>query len=713
MYLAYFTAAFWPRRELAPSTIYQGSHAANRDVVVRDAEDEDGYNEGAQGEERAKREQEVYLKQEHGGRASSQATVGFNLNKTDGEQNEEEQQVKLIASLGNMKMGGFMIFILLLVYTAAQGLRISLDYSLANWAAQDGGAKDSDWARAWFYLFGALFGVLCVRSVYLNYISTASATRIHEEVFARIMQAPITLFYDTHTVGEVLNKMARDTEIVDALVPEFMLQALINWFQVIFTFALCIWSTPWVALGIPLIGYGFYSLFSIFSNASRDVKRLESVTRSPVYSSLAETLAGLDTIRAYGDTDRFRQQHMQKMDRNLKFFFSMWMITSWMTIRLETATSLIIAAVAILAVLAREQTDEVALGLALSYGIQLTALFQRCIQLAIDVSVYMTSTERVLSYLSIPQERSVLLPVGYSDSTVNEESGAVTNTAEVGMQMVGVEEEDWPTQGVVEFRNVWFRYRNNAPVLKGLSFKTRPGERLGICGRTGAGKSSIMMALFRIAEIDRPGPNDSSSTSGIFIDGKNCSTAVPLYTLREKLAIIPQDPVLLTGTVRFQLDPFDKYSDTNLWAVLDVVSMTEAVKAMPNALLSQVAENGSNLSQGQRQLICIARALLRDAKVLVVDEGTSAVDPHTDDLIQAALRQSALKRGTTILAIAHRLSTIKDFDRVMVMSKGSVGEIGAPSDLMSDPSSMFSQMLSESLNEGEEQEQEQEQEQEA
>ena len=207
-----------------------------------------------------------------------------------------------------------------------------------------------------------------------------------------------------------------------------------------------------------------------------------------------------------------------------------------------------------------------------------------------------------------------------------------------------------------------------------------------------------MMALFRIAEVDRP---DDSSSSGIYIDGKNCSTAVPLHTLREKLSIIPQDPVLLTGSIRFQLDPFDKHSDAELWAMLDVVNMADAVKSMPNTLLSLVAENGSNLSQGQRQLICIARALLRNAKVLVVDEGTSSVDPATDDLIQAALRKSAFERGATILAIAHRLSTIKDFDRVMVMSEGTVAEIGAPYDLMKDSTSMFSQMLSESSQEDE------------
>jgi len=195
-----------------------------------------------------------------------------------------------------------------------------------------------------------------------------------------------------------------------------------------------------------------------------------------------------------------------------------------------------------------------------------------------------------------------------------------------------------------------------------------------------------MVALFRIVEL---------SQGVILIDDVDISQ-VPLQLLRSKLAIIPQDPVLLTGSIRFQLDPFETYSDLEVWSALEKVNMKDAVKAFPNGLAETIRENGENLSQGQRQLICIARALLRQAQVLVVDEGTSAVDPTTDELIQNVLRSEAMSRGTTVLAIAHRLQTIIDFDRILVLGAGTILEYDTPAKLMTDPESKFSQMLIES-----------------
>ncbi len=195
-----------------------------------------------------------------------------------------------------------------------------------------------------------------------------------------------------------------------------------------------------------------------------------------------------------------------------------------------------------------------------------------------------------------------------------------------------------------------------------------------------------MMALFRIVEL---------SGGEILLDGVNIAT-VPLTLLRSNLSIIPQDPVLFTGTIRFQLDPFEQYSDMQIWEVLEQVNMGDLVKSLPNGLREMVSEGGDNLSQGQRQLLCIARALLREAKVLVVDEGTSAVDPYTDDLIQQVLRKQAQEMGITILAIAHRLQTIADFDRILVLGNGTTLEFDSPTNLLSDPDSVFSSMMKES-----------------
>ena len=407
------------------------------------------------------------------------------------------------------------------------------------------------------------------------------------------------------------------------------------------------------------------------------MKRLESVTRSPIYSSISETLTGLETIRAYGETGRFRKQHLQRMEKNGKFFFHLWMCTSWMTCRLEIATTFILLMVSLFSVIFRDSTSEIALGLALSYGLQLTALFQRCVQLAIDVSVYMTSTERVLEFMTIEQEKSTNNVIERSDLTTH-------TTVPSSSEVISVENLEWPRDGLIEFNHVTFRYRDNPPALVDVSFVVQPGERVGVCGRTGAGKSSLMFALFRMEEVEN---------GFISIDGAIISEQVPLALLRKSLAIIPQDPVLITGSLRFQLDPFEIYSDEEIWDVLNVVTMRKHVKAMSQGLQTLVEEGGSNLSHGQRQLICIARALLRKTKVLVIDEGTSAVDPATDIAIQTALRVSATKNGTTILAIAHRLATIKDFDKILVMGDGKVLEYDTPQSLLANQNSQFAKMI--------------------
>lgn len=300
--------------------------------------------------------------------------------------------------------------------------------------------------------------------------------------------------------------------------------------------------------------------------------------------------------------------------------------------------------------------------MALVYTLQLTALFQRCVQLTIDLQGYFTSAERLLSYATIPQEESQR----NGDSILTQPSHF----------------EHWPDRGAIEFKNVTMRYRENDLVLRGLTFKINGGSRVGVCGRTGAGKSSIMVALFRIVEIEG---------GAIYIDGRETGS-IPLETLRSRLAIIPQDPVLFSGTIRFQLDPFEEYSDVEIWEALDQVYMSEAVKAMPGGLNASIAENGDNLSQGQRQLLCISRALLRRNKILIMDEATSAVDPHTDGSIQKLLRSSVLASGCTVLTIAHRLQTIADYDFVLVMDKGVVAEYGPPSELLEDEESLFHRM---------------------
>lgn len=495
------------------------------------------------------------------------------------------------------------------IFSCAQLARIAVDLFLARWAENSNCKRNSDHSTMYYVSFGVLIALLLVRALCLNIFSVRSSTNIHSGLLRSVLAASVPLFFDTHTLGEILNRFAKDSEVVDSSVPEFMLQALINWAQVLSIFGLCLWTSPWFALVLGPLFFIFFQIFQYFSCVSRDLKRLESASRSPIYSSLAESLLGLETIRAFGDTGRFLALHEQRMSRNLKFFYHLWMAMCWVTVRLEIGTACVLLAIALLAVCARDLMSPVTLGLALSFGLQLTALFQRCVQLLIEISTYMTSTERLFEYLDTPSE------------AVDEEASAVPDS--------------WPKTGRLSFSNVWLQYRDNPAALRGVALELSAGQRVGICGRTGAGKSSLLLALFRVVELSR---------GTICLDDVDIRR-VSLQRLRSSMAIIPQDPVLFLGTIRFQLDPFSQHPDSRIWQVLSQVSMSDAVRAMRGGLQELVRENGENLSQGQRQLLCIARALLKDTKILVIDEGTSAVDPHTDELIQSVLREEVASRG--------------------------------------------------------------------
>ena len=566
----------------------------------------------------------------------------------------------LLAARGGHRVGALCVVGLVAVFFWSQATRVAVDYSLVEWM-RAGGSGASVWSATFYIAQAVMLSSLWLRSVFLNSASVASGEKIHRMVLRVVLSAPVTTFFDTHAVGEILNRFSKDLEIIDSSVPEFLLQVLINWSQVLSIIGLCMWASPWFTVLLAPISFLFLHMYSHFSAVARDLKRLESAARSPLFSSLSETLSGLDTIRAYGHTSRFLGCHQLRMERNMRFYYHLWMSMSWVTVRLEVATCVILLSVSLLAVCLRESVSPVALGLALSYGLQLTALFQRCVQVTIDVNNYMTSTERVFEYV---QE-------------VRSEESVSRGPSEAQAQ-------DWPGSGCVEFRGVVMQYRDNPPVLRGVSFSMRSGQSVGICGRTGAGKSSILLCLLRIVEL---------SQGSVLIDGRDVAT-VPLQLLRRQIAVIPQDPVIFSGSIRMNLDPFRERSDADVYGALEQVCMREYVDALPGKVDEELQERGENLSQGQRQLLCIARALLRDVRVLVMDEATSAVDPATDSAIQQMLR-TVQGRGTTVLTIAHRLSTILSYDKILLLQDGLVEGFDSPASLTKS-SEVFRQMLAES-----------------
>lgn len=428
-----------------------------------------------------------------------------------------------VLSWDRFSLGLLIGVVLMILFTGAQIARVLVDFFIARWSESE---QLNNFASHGYYIsLGCLILLVYVRSIYLNKLAVRSSRNIHLFLLRSVLSAPIPLFFDTHTIGEVLNRFAKDMEIVDINIPDFLLQLLINWLQVMSAFALCVYASPFFAIVLLPLIIVVYRTYQYFSAASRDLKRLESRTRSPIFSSLSESLNGLDTIRAYGDTGRFLLNNLVRMEKNQRLYFHQWMTLSWVTVRLEIGSTFVTGSIALLAVCLRNSVSAIGLGLALAYSIQLTALFQRCIQLSVEFSTYMTSTERLFEYLKIPQESAKYdLPKGagkekedshgtsldsMGKSVDGDEENAPSVDAE-GIQLTKYEklkqseklpdtpgsiDSIWPTSGKVTFSNVWMNYRSNPSVLKGINFSIKSGERVGICGRTGAGKVTLLFVL--------------------------------------------------------------------------------------------------------------------------------------------------------------------------------------------------------------------------
>jgi len=303
-------------------------------------------------------------------------------------------------------------------------------------------------------------------------------------------------------------------------------------------------------------------------------------------------------------------------------------------------------------VVARNTIDPGLAGLSVAYALRLTSNLNWLVRMSTDVENNLIAVERCIQMTEL--------------------------TTEAAFKGPEVPPDSWPDKGAIVFKNLKMRYREGLPlVLQGVSASIKQREKIGICGRTGSGKSSLMLALFRIVE-----PADGT----IVIDGQDISR-IGLHDLRSKLAIIPQDPTLFTGTIRSNMDPFHRYTDDKIWRALEAVETKEQILSMEGGLEARVSEYGENLSVGTRQLLCLARALLKHSKILVMDEATANVDFETDALIQKAIRKEF--QDVTVLTIAHRINTIMDCNRVLVLEAGSVVEFDTPQELLNNEGSIF------------------------
>ncbi|XP_017473672.1 PREDICTED: multidrug resistance-associated protein 1 isoform X5 [Rhagoletis zephyria] len=555
-------------------------------------------------------------------------------------------------------VGIFLSLATLILNFVYQAFSIGSNLWLTQWSNDKRVENDTSLRDMYLGVYGAfgfgqvIFSYYSVLTISLGGIYASII--LHDFLVVNVFRLSME-FFDTTPLGRIINRFSKDIDVIDNAIPQLLRAGISQVFSVLATIVVISMSTPIFLAVIVPIALLYYFAQRFYVATSRQLMRLESVSRSPIYTHFSETITGVTTIRAYMVQDRFIDESDNRVDKNQVCKYPSLIANRWLAIRLEMVGNLIILFAALFAVLGG-QSNPGLVGLSVSYALQVTQTLNWLVRMTSDIETNIVAVERIKEYGETKQEA----PWELENSKVP---------------------RDWPVEGQVVFDNFKVRYREGLDlVLHGVSFTIAGGEKVGIVGRTGAGKSSLTLSLFRIIE---------AAGGRILIDGIDIAT-LGLHMLRSRLTIIPQDPVLFSGTLRINLDPFEVKSDDELWKALELSHLKAFVKSLPAGLNHEISEGGENLSVGQRQLVCLARALLRKTKVLVLDEATAAVDLETDDLIQKTIRSEF--KDCTVLTIAHRLNTILDSDKVIVLNKGEITEFASPTELLDNPHSAFYSM---------------------
>lgn len=497
-----------------------------------------------------------------------------------------------------MGAGFFFLSLLIISNIGTQLLFNGSDYFLALWTDHESGVQNmiSSFSRETCIiilsvLVGVLFILSLVRTTTFFTICMRSSINLHNSLFECLIRAPIT-FFDNNPIGVLLNRCSRDMGIVDDQIPPTAFDAIEIFVQMIGILVLVSFISYWIIIPTLVLAVIFYYIRNYYIISARSIKRLEGITRSPVFSHLANSLYGLATVRAFGVQSTFEKKFDEYQDCHTASWFLFISAARWFGIVLDWLCVIYLAAVTLALSLTHSTKTPSEIGLSISYAITLTGMFQWGVRQSAELESQMTSVERVDEFSHIENEKNLELSVEQKPP------------------------EFWPEAGRITFENVSLAYAPDAqPVLKELNFEIKAREKIGIVGRTGAGKSSMISSLFRLLQ----------PTGRILIDKIDTNT-ISLTELRKKLSIIPQDPIIFAGPVRRNIDPFNQHSDQRLWQVLEEVQLKDVVMEMAGGLDSNISEGGSNLSVGQRQLFCLARAILKQNRILILDEATANVD---------------------------------------------------------------------------------------
>ncbi|KAF5304447.1 hypothetical protein FQA39_LY09643 [Lamprigera yunnana] len=552
----------------------------------------------------------------------------------------------------------FLLFIVLLLFVLAQVATSASSYFVAYWVNTQ--EQSHHWEQAtYLYIYSGIIGLSVILGIFqlimFVRLGVNNSTSLHNNIFNNVIHATLA-FFNENPSGRIINRFAKDIGCIDELLPHalfFTIRSILSLFG-IFGVIMTV-DVKFIIMSI-IISVVFYYVRKLYLSTSLNVLRVEGVARSYIFSYLTASMEGLTTIRASGMQDTLKKEFNGYQEAHLTAL-EMFNVTSRTLGYWIDSICLIYITIVTLYLTLSSGTNGGNIGLAITQSLQIMNLLSWCIRQLTDVENFMVSVERVLEYNTIESELTL------KDC----ESRKPSNL--------------WPNCGEIKFENVYLKYSTDEPyVLKNLNYTVRSNEKIGIVGRTGAGKSSLISTLFRLVEIE----------GRITIDGINIKN-VCLEDLRKRLSIIPQDPVLFSGSIRKNVDPFDEFKDETIWKAFEDVRLKEIIENMDLGLSSEISQGGTNLSVGQRQLICLARAIIRNNKILILDEATANVDLQTDGIIQKTIREKFLK--CTVLTIAHRINTIMDSDKVLVLDAGEIVEYDHPYNLIRNQNGTFYSML--------------------
>ncbi|OWB67367.1 hypothetical protein B5S30_g2725 [[Candida] boidinii] len=576
--------------------------------------------------------------------------------------------------LGSGVFGFTFLPIFLLLATLSTFLSLFTNTWLSFWTGDRFEGKSDGFYIGLYVMFTILTVVfMSTEFASMVYFSNNAAKLFNILASNRVIHTPMS-FIDKTPMGRIINRFTKDTDVVDNEIVENIRMFSSPFCTIVGILILCIIYLPWFAIAVPFLVAIFVVVADYFQASAREVKRLEAVKRSNVYAHFNESLTGMDVIKAYGVEERFFKESDTYINEMNESYYITIANQRWLAIHLDIVACCFAFLICMLCVTRQFKISASSTGLLLTYVINVAGMLSFMLRSYTQLENEMNSVER-LNHYACDLEQEAPFEIPERDP-----------------------HPDWPAEGAIQFDNVCLRYREDLPtVLKNISLNIKPNERIGICGRTGAGKSSIMTALYRLVEL---------SEGSIFIDGVDISK-LGLHKLRSKLSIIPQDPVLFSGSIRSNLDPFHTSTDDELWEALRVSGLIKGEDVAKAKLQDKddeslhkfhleqdVEDDGANFSLGERQLIALARALIRNSKILILDEATSSVDYETDAKIQQTIATEF--SHCTILCIAHRLKTIIDYDRILVLDKGEIAEFDQPKTLYQQEGSIFRSMCDKS-----------------